>query len=181
MAALTQSARLPGPSWDEEVVPALRKRLESESRTLAKRMSAASLASSSDGPPTPQHPSFSAAFSDASIPGYTALPSSSSPSNYSHVNPNTPTTPRARHHYHPPPDRSMTSVSSPGDHAANLNGYTSSTSAATPNAASQQTSATSTSSPSPSFQRSRAVSQPYLADLPNGTTRSRGKFTFIPK
>lgn len=37
--ALTQSARLPGPSWDEEVVPALRKRLESESRTLARRLS----------------------------------------------------------------------------------------------------------------------------------------------
>ncbi|KAG5646490.1 hypothetical protein DXG03_003255 [Asterophora parasitica] len=34
-----------GPSWDEEVVPALRKRLESESRTLAKRMSAISLSS----------------------------------------------------------------------------------------------------------------------------------------
>ncbi|KAF8895102.1 hypothetical protein BD779DRAFT_1668450 [Infundibulicybe gibba] len=41
--ALTQSARPPGPSWDEEVVPALRKRLESESRTLSKRMSAVSL------------------------------------------------------------------------------------------------------------------------------------------
>ncbi|KIM42964.1 hypothetical protein M413DRAFT_443784 [Hebeloma cylindrosporum] len=43
--ALTQSARLAGPSWDEEVVPALRKRLESESRTLARRMSAISLSS----------------------------------------------------------------------------------------------------------------------------------------
>ncbi|KAJ2919130.1 hypothetical protein MD484_g1281, partial [Candolleomyces efflorescens] len=41
---LTQSVlRVPGPSWDEEVVPALRKRLESESRTLSKRMSAISL------------------------------------------------------------------------------------------------------------------------------------------
>lgn len=37
--ALTQSARLPGPTWDEEVVPALRKRLESESRTIARRLS----------------------------------------------------------------------------------------------------------------------------------------------
>ncbi|KAF7296657.1 hypothetical protein HMN09_01074500 [Mycena chlorophos] len=40
--ALTQSARLPpGPSWDDEVVPALRKRLEGESRALTKRISAA--------------------------------------------------------------------------------------------------------------------------------------------
>ncbi|KAJ7505731.1 hypothetical protein B0H11DRAFT_1708048 [Mycena galericulata] len=40
--ALTQSARLPGaPSWDDEVVPALRKRLEGESRVLSKRISAA--------------------------------------------------------------------------------------------------------------------------------------------
>ncbi|KAF7292551.1 hypothetical protein MKEN_01471400 [Mycena kentingensis (nom. inval.)] len=38
--ALTQSAVTPGPSWDEEVVPALRKRLEGESRALGKRMSA---------------------------------------------------------------------------------------------------------------------------------------------
>ncbi|KAK7042106.1 hypothetical protein R3P38DRAFT_2888593 [Favolaschia claudopus] len=41
--ALTQSARLPGsgPSWDDEVVPALRKRLEGESRILSKRISTA--------------------------------------------------------------------------------------------------------------------------------------------
>lgn len=52
MPALTQSARLPGPSWDEEVVPALRKRLESESRTLARRMSAVSLSSSGEEAPT---------------------------------------------------------------------------------------------------------------------------------
>ncbi|RDB19070.1 hypothetical protein Hypma_014324 [Hypsizygus marmoreus] len=45
--AQIQTAWMPmnGPSWDEEVVPALRKRLESESRTLAKRMSAVSLSS----------------------------------------------------------------------------------------------------------------------------------------
>ncbi|KAF5360459.1 hypothetical protein D9756_004959 [Leucocoprinus leucothites] len=49
--ALTQSARLPGPSWDEEVVPALRKRLEDESRTLARRMSAISIASLADDSP----------------------------------------------------------------------------------------------------------------------------------
>ncbi|KAF8817154.1 hypothetical protein BYT27DRAFT_7237607 [Phlegmacium glaucopus] len=48
--ALTQSAR-PGPSWDEEVVPALRKRLESESRTLARRISAISLSSGDEAPP----------------------------------------------------------------------------------------------------------------------------------
>ncbi|KAF8743747.1 hypothetical protein AX14_000715 [Amanita brunnescens Koide BX004] len=43
--ALTQSARIPGPdpSWDEEVVPALRKRLENESRTLSRRLSGMSL------------------------------------------------------------------------------------------------------------------------------------------
>lgn len=71
--ALTQSARLPGPSWDEEVVPALRKRefqslayvysihhsihhhcsigLENESRTLARRMSAISMSSNADDNP----------------------------------------------------------------------------------------------------------------------------------
>ncbi|KAJ8081039.1 hypothetical protein PM082_017879 [Marasmius tenuissimus] len=40
--ALTQTATIPGPgpSWDEEVVPVLRKRLESESRALARRLSA---------------------------------------------------------------------------------------------------------------------------------------------
>ncbi|KAF8631030.1 hypothetical protein AX15_002641 [Amanita polypyramis BW_CC] len=41
--ALTQTARIPGPSWDEEVVPALRKRLEIESRTIARRLSGMSL------------------------------------------------------------------------------------------------------------------------------------------
>ncbi|KAF8627372.1 hypothetical protein AX17_006187 [Amanita inopinata Kibby_2008] len=46
--ALTQSARIPGPSWDEEVVPALRKRLEDESRTLARRISGMSLLSGED-------------------------------------------------------------------------------------------------------------------------------------
>ncbi|KAL4258858.1 hypothetical protein AB1N83_009080 [Pleurotus pulmonarius] len=50
MATMTQSARIPGPSWDETIVPALRKRLESESRTLAKRMSAVSISSLDEGP-----------------------------------------------------------------------------------------------------------------------------------
>ncbi|KAJ7109073.1 hypothetical protein C8R43DRAFT_1079828 [Mycena crocata] len=54
--ALTQSARLPGaPSWDDEVVPALRKRLEGESRILSKRISAAvSISSLEDTEPTYQ-------------------------------------------------------------------------------------------------------------------------------
>ncbi|KAF5380735.1 hypothetical protein D9757_007156 [Collybiopsis confluens] len=38
----------PGPSWDEQVVPALRKRLETESRTLARRISAISVSSSAE-------------------------------------------------------------------------------------------------------------------------------------
>ncbi|KIY46705.1 hypothetical protein FISHEDRAFT_60190 [Fistulina hepatica ATCC 64428] len=46
--ALTQSAAHPVPSWDEEVVPALRKRLETESRTLARRISAVSIEASED-------------------------------------------------------------------------------------------------------------------------------------
>ncbi|KAK7464948.1 hypothetical protein VKT23_006156 [Stygiomarasmius scandens] len=48
--ALTQTARLPGPgpSWDEDVVPVLRKRLENESRTLARRISAISASSSTE-------------------------------------------------------------------------------------------------------------------------------------
>ncbi|KAF4617451.1 hypothetical protein D9613_005716 [Agrocybe pediades] len=50
--ALTQSARLAGPSWEDEVVPALRKRLEGESRTLARRMSAISLSSVDEPTPT---------------------------------------------------------------------------------------------------------------------------------
>ncbi|KAJ7465163.1 hypothetical protein FB451DRAFT_430818 [Mycena latifolia] len=54
--ALTQSARLPGgPSWDDEVVPALRKRLEGESRILSKRISAAvSISSVEDTEPSYQ-------------------------------------------------------------------------------------------------------------------------------
>jgi hypothetical protein len=64
--------RLPGPSWDEEVVPALRKRmifnsvcflnlmwtlsgLESESRTLARRLSGISLTIGDEIPPNPSY------------------------------------------------------------------------------------------------------------------------------
>ncbi|KAJ7163024.1 hypothetical protein C8R46DRAFT_1352840 [Mycena filopes] len=47
--AVTASARMAGgPSWDDEVVPALRKRLEGESRILTKRISAAVSISSFD-------------------------------------------------------------------------------------------------------------------------------------
>lgn len=40
----------PGPSWDEKIVPTLRKRLETESKLLAKRMSAASITSDDNTP-----------------------------------------------------------------------------------------------------------------------------------
>ncbi|KAF9221526.1 hypothetical protein BS17DRAFT_710929 [Gyrodon lividus] len=47
LTATSQSALAP---WDETIVPALRKRLESESRILAKRMSVASISSIDDSP-----------------------------------------------------------------------------------------------------------------------------------
>ncbi|KAG9315681.1 hypothetical protein JVU11DRAFT_3327 [Chiua virens] len=46
--ALTATAQSALPTWDETIVPALRKRLESESRILAKRMSVASISSADD-------------------------------------------------------------------------------------------------------------------------------------
>ncbi|KAJ7037736.1 hypothetical protein C8F04DRAFT_1393429 [Mycena alexandri] len=57
--AVTATARMAGggPSWDEEVVPALRKRLEGESRVLTKRISAA--VSISDLDEASGRPSFS--------------------------------------------------------------------------------------------------------------------------
>ncbi|KAF9241077.1 hypothetical protein BU15DRAFT_73560 [Melanogaster broomeanus] len=48
--ALTANAKSALPSWDEAIVPSLRKRLESESRILANRMSVASLSSVDDSP-----------------------------------------------------------------------------------------------------------------------------------
>ncbi|KAH7920292.1 hypothetical protein BV22DRAFT_1122835 [Leucogyrophana mollusca] len=48
--ALTVSPQSALSSWDETIVPALRKRLESESRILAKRMSVASISSLDDTP-----------------------------------------------------------------------------------------------------------------------------------
>lgn len=66
--ALTQAAILPGPSWDEEVVPALRKRLQSESRTLSKRMSAISL-SEADESPYPNYDDFTVRQKSSVSPG----------------------------------------------------------------------------------------------------------------
>ncbi|ETW82140.1 hypothetical protein HETIRDRAFT_418095 [Heterobasidion irregulare TC 32-1] len=62
LTATAQSAFHPTPSWDETIVPTLRKRLENESRALAKRLSAASI--TSDDPSVPNryykpHPSSS--------------------------------------------------------------------------------------------------------------------------
>ncbi|KAJ7644445.1 hypothetical protein FB45DRAFT_1115754 [Roridomyces roridus] len=55
--ALTQSARHPGaPSWDDQVVPALRKRLEGESRILSNRISAALSVSSLEDPEATYQP-----------------------------------------------------------------------------------------------------------------------------
>lgn len=49
--AMTATVEMaPGPSWDQKIVPTLRKRLETESKLLAKRMSAASI-TSEDTPP----------------------------------------------------------------------------------------------------------------------------------
>lgn len=48
--ALTARAQLALPTWDETIVPALRQRLENESRILAKRMSVASITSADDSP-----------------------------------------------------------------------------------------------------------------------------------
>ncbi|KAG6335618.1 hypothetical protein ID866_3475 [Astraeus odoratus] len=48
--ALTAAAQSALPTWDDTIVPALRKRLESESRILAKRMSVASITSADDSP-----------------------------------------------------------------------------------------------------------------------------------
>ncbi|KAF8269385.1 hypothetical protein EI94DRAFT_993045 [Lactarius quietus] len=51
LTATAQSALPPVPSWDQTIVPTLRKRLEHESRALAKRISAASIASIQDNSP----------------------------------------------------------------------------------------------------------------------------------
>ncbi|OJA21023.1 hypothetical protein AZE42_02332 [Rhizopogon vesiculosus] len=48
--ALTATAQSALPTWDETIVPTLRKRLESESRIIAKRLSVASFSSADDSP-----------------------------------------------------------------------------------------------------------------------------------
>ncbi|KAF9778578.1 hypothetical protein BJ322DRAFT_1091334 [Thelephora terrestris] len=50
MAVTATMEMAPGPSWDEKIVPTLRKRLETESKLLAKRMSAASINSEDNTP-----------------------------------------------------------------------------------------------------------------------------------
>lgn len=50
MALTAPAAQLTLPTWDETIVPALRQRLEGESRILAKRMSVASITSADDSP-----------------------------------------------------------------------------------------------------------------------------------
>ncbi|KAH9480230.1 hypothetical protein JR316_0006828 [Psilocybe cubensis] len=106
--ALTQSARLPGPSWDEEVVPALRKRLESESRTLARRMSAISLSSVDEPAPL----------------SYTAFADNSLRSNQPPARSNTLQSSggqrqQAAYQQPPAPDRTMTTVTSRNNGTAN--------------------------------------------------------------
>ncbi|PPR05414.1 hypothetical protein CVT24_008028 [Panaeolus cyanescens] len=139
------SARLPGPSWDEEVVPALRKRLESESRTLAKRISAISLSSLdephqgyqySTTPVAPvtsrlQQQQTSASAGYASQQQY--LPSSSQ-----NVQPS---------YQQVPVDRTMSTSTTAGKASA--------------------TRANAASSSKPSFQRARTYSSPYGSDFAN--------------
>ncbi|PPQ88404.1 hypothetical protein CVT25_011283 [Psilocybe cyanescens] len=111
--ALTQSARLPGPSWDEEVVPALRKRLESESRTLARRMSAISL-SSVDEPTTLSY----AAFSDNTLrPSQPAAHSNTLQSSGAQRQ-------QAAYQQQPASDRTMATVTSRNNSTTNSGGQT---------------------------------------------------------
>ncbi|KAI0035211.1 hypothetical protein K488DRAFT_68601 [Vararia minispora EC-137] len=68
LTAKPQSA-LPPPSWDETIVPALRKRLQDESRVLAKRMSSSSIGASDDS-----HYDIYDAYADPEYPRPTAIP-----------------------------------------------------------------------------------------------------------
>ncbi|GLB38193.1 hypothetical protein LshimejAT787_0500580 [Lyophyllum shimeji] len=143
--AQVQTARFPTnrPLWDEEVVPALRKRLESESRTLAKRMSAVSL-SSQDDHSVSMHVDPLSASTYTNAPASPFLQSNASAS--------------ARSRYDQADTRASSDRIIPTAGAPALNGH-----AATP---------IKQKPPSPvTFQRSRTYSQPYLADLPNGTTQ----------
>ncbi|KAF5334173.1 hypothetical protein D9758_014828 [Tetrapyrgos nigripes] len=87
--ALTQSARIPGPgpSWDEEVVPVLRQRLENESRTLARRISAVSASSNDDlASDTPYNPNGYSNHSSRTRPAASTRTSSERSVNSARVN-----------------------------------------------------------------------------------------------
>ncbi|KAI0088484.1 hypothetical protein BDY19DRAFT_1089864 [Irpex rosettiformis] len=107
--------------WDEAIVPALRKRLESESLALSKRMSAASITSNED------------------------LLQSGLSSNASFVSRDRQTSPT----YHSPKPSAIPRPSLQQSRPAEAS-----------------TSATGRSSRSSSFQRNRALSQPFLLDRP---------------
>ncbi|KAF9453159.1 hypothetical protein P691DRAFT_100450 [Macrolepiota fuliginosa MF-IS2] len=137
--ALTQSARMPRPSWDEEVVPALRKRLETESRNLARRMSAISMSSNTDDSPISAFASSAAAFADSA--------SLQTQQNASYQQPGSSTQrPHPGYQYHPP------------DHPNTPNSST------RVNGAQPARKPVATTS----FHRSRTYSQPYATDM-NGT------------
>lgn len=185
--ALTQSAlRPPGPSWDEEVVPALRKRLQSESRTLSKRMSAISLSGDEvvgvGGTFTPY------TGNDATI---RQKPSTQ-----------TATTAQGKHqHRQPSGSNSVDYSNSFRSKSGSSNGSGATTTTSHPNAGAQASSTTTIStspeshhtngsaSTSSSFQRSRTYSQPDSAAKMNtvrstsnsGARPSDPKPTRIPK
>ncbi|KAF8073532.1 hypothetical protein FPV67DRAFT_1559938 [Lyophyllum atratum] len=145
--AQVQTARFPmnGPLWDEEVVPALRKRLESESRTLAKRMSAVSLSSQDDH--------FVSMHTDPT----SALTYTSGGDNQTSPFLQSNASVGARTRYDPSdPRTSLDRILAVKSRAQN--GYT---------AAPIKNEAPSPE-PLPTFPRSRTYSQPYLSDLPNG-------------
>ncbi|KAI1786876.1 hypothetical protein LXA43DRAFT_750095 [Ganoderma leucocontextum] len=118
LTATAQSALPREPTWDEVIVPALRKRLKDESTVLSKRMSAASVSSLED---------------------------------------------QANGQYHAPP-RPGTSTSS--------HSYTNNKPSAIPRPSIQSTRTTESSAsvyagaPPPSFQRARALSQPFPLEPP---------------
>ncbi|KAF8968916.1 hypothetical protein BDZ97DRAFT_1796941 [Flammula alnicola] len=136
--ALTQSARLAGPSWDEEVVPALRKRLESESRTLARRMSAISLSSVDE----PSNANYSV-YSDNTIRQRQMAPPSTSSQQASSSGAQRL---QSAYQQRPSLDRTMPTAT------PRANGI--------PNSSKPTT--------KPDFQRARTYSSPFASDLPNG-------------
>ncbi|KAI0315588.1 hypothetical protein OF83DRAFT_339026 [Amylostereum chailletii] len=81
LTANPQSALPPALSWDETIVPALRKRLENESRVLAKRISATSIASLEDNayanhysPNASDHPQYDSSSPDPGLYRPSAIP-----------------------------------------------------------------------------------------------------------